>query len=60
MQNTQTEIANDQQQVTTLQDNLTTQMAAADANIAMLQQQSTYFTDLFEAMKEDSADITGT
>lgn len=59
MQNTQTEIDNDQQQVTTLQDNLTTQMATADANIAMLEQQSTYFTDLFEAMKEDSANITG-
>lgn len=59
MTNTQTEIANDQQQVTTLQDSLTTQMATADANIAMLEQQSTYFTDLFEAMKEDSTDITG-
>lgn len=58
MQDTTTEIDDAQQRVSVLQDNLTTQMSSADATIAMLEQQSTYFTDLFQAMKQDSQDIS--
>jgi flagellar hook-associated protein 2 len=42
-------IANDQLRVTTMQTNLQAQLAQADAAIATLQAQKTYFTDLFTA-----------
>jgi flagellar hook-associated protein 2 len=58
IQNTSDQIETNQQRVDTLQTNLTAQMAAADAAIAMLQNQSDYFTNLFAAMKQNSANIT--
>jgi flagellar hook-associated protein 2 len=45
----QSQLTNDTAQVTTLQNNLMTQLSAADAAIATLQSQTTYFTDLFQA-----------
>jgi flagellar hook-associated protein 2 len=58
IQDTQNQISAAQDRVNVLQENLTTQMANADSTIAELEQQSTYFTDLFEAMKMDSQSIT--
>lgn len=52
------QIADNQRRVDVLQTNLTAQMAAADAAISMLQDQSDYFTNLFAAMKQDSQNIT--
>jgi flagellar hook-associated protein 2 len=57
--NLTTEISNKQAQVTQLQTNLTTQMAAADAAISALQGQDTEITDLFSAEQQESKDITG-
>ncbi len=45
------QIADKQDQVSLLQQNLTQQMAAADALIASLQQQAQYFNDMFAAMR---------
>ena len=39
--------------------NLNAQMAAADALIASLQQQVTYFTSMFEAMRTNQASLNG-
>lgn len=58
MQNTTNQIDDTQQRIDTLQTSLTARMSAADATIAMLEQQATYFTNLFEAMKMDSQNIT--
>jgi len=58
IQNTQSQISAAQDRVNVLQEGLTTKMASADSTIAMLEQQSTYFTDLFQAMKIDSQNIT--
>jgi flagellar hook-associated protein 2 len=44
-----TQIANDQARVTALQNNLQAQLSAADAAIATLQQQDTYYQELFQA-----------
>ena len=52
------QIDSNQLRVNVLQTNLTAQMAAADAAISMLQDQSDYFTNLFEAMKQASQSIT--
>jgi hypothetical protein len=50
-QNTQdqTEITNDQQQLTLMQTNLQAQMAQANALIATLQNQTTFLQGLFQA-----------
>jgi flagellar hook-associated protein 2 len=45
----QSKLSDDTAQVTTLQNSLMTQLSAADAAIATLQSQTTYFTDLFQA-----------
>jgi flagellar hook-associated protein 2 len=44
-----TQISNDQARVTTLQTNLEAQLSQADAAIATLQQQDTYYQELFQA-----------
>jgi flagellar hook-associated protein 2 len=44
-----TQIANDQLNITQLQTNLTAQLSQADAAIATLQSQDTYFQELFQA-----------
>jgi flagellar hook-associated protein 2 len=44
-----TQIANDQARVTALQDSLQAQLSQADAAIATLQQQDTYYQELFQA-----------
>lgn len=43
------QIADDQTRVTNLQNNMQAQLSAADAAIAVLEQQKTYYTDLFAA-----------
>jgi flagellar capping protein FliD len=43
------QIANDQLNITQLQTNLTSQLSQADAAIATLQSQVTYFQELFQA-----------
>ena len=55
---TSTQIDDMQQRVDLLQQNLTAKLSAADATIAMLEKQADYFTNLFEAMKQDSKNIT--
>lgn len=44
-------ISDQQERVTTLQTNLTNQMAAADAAIATMEQQYSYFYSMFQAMQ---------
>jgi len=46
--NDETQISNDQSQVNLIQTNLQQQLSAADASIAVLQEQSTYYTNLFQ------------
>lgn len=47
-------ITNDQARITTLQNNLNTQMAAADAAIAAMEQQYTYLSEMFSQMQTDA------
>jgi flagellar capping protein FliD len=47
-------IETEQERLDELQVRLAAQMSAADALIAQLEQQATYFTSLFEAMKSSS------
>jgi flagellar hook-associated protein 2 len=47
--NEQSQLTDDTTRVTDLQNNLMTQLSEADAAIAGLQSQTTYFTDLFQA-----------
>ena len=49
-----THISDTQDRVDQLQTRLQAQMAAADAAIAQLEQQVTYFTGMFEAMKANN------
>lgn len=49
--NVNQQITDKQNQVSLLQQNLTAQMAAADALIASLQQQASYYNDMFQAMQ---------
>jgi flagellar hook-associated protein 2 len=56
--NTTDQIDATQERVNVMQNNLTAKLSAADATIAMLEQQANYFTNLFEAMKQDSQNIT--
>ena len=51
IQSTNQQISDQQDQVNQLQQSLTQQMSAADAAIASLQQQATYFNDMFTAMQ---------
>jgi flagellar hook-associated protein 2 len=51
-------ITADQNQVSLLQTNLTNQMSAADAAIAVMQQQSSYLTEMFQAQQLSSQQIT--
>jgi flagellar hook-associated protein 2 len=46
-------IADDQNNITNMQNNLTEQMSQADAAIATLQTQSSYFSQLFTATQDD-------
>ena len=48
MQQDQTEITNDQDRLNTLQKNLQAQMAAANALIATLQQQTSFLQGMFQ------------
>ena len=59
IQNITTKIGTDQDQVKQLQTNLTQQMAAADATISALEQQSTQITNLFLAMQQAAKSISG-
>jgi len=52
-------ISTDQDNINTLQTNLTNQMDAADAAIAEMQQQYTYLTGLFASMTTNSNGTTG-
>ncbi|HZU22611.1 MAG TPA: flagellar filament capping protein FliD [Terriglobales bacterium] len=54
-----TQINDDEDKLTTLQQTLTQQMAQADALIASLQQQNTNLTNLFSAMKVNAQLISG-
>ncbi|MFN7994695.1 MAG: flagellar filament capping protein FliD [Bryobacteraceae bacterium] len=54
------QISDKQEQVDQLQQNLTQQMAAADALIASLQQQAIYFTNMFTAMRAAQTGTNGT
>jgi len=58
IKNDNAKIADNQQKVAALQQNLSQQMSKADAAIAVLEQQASYYTDLFSAMKQDAANIT--
>jgi flagellar hook-associated protein 2 len=58
IKNDNAKITSNQQQIATLQENLTQRMSKADAAIAVLEQQASYYTDLFSAMKQDAANIT--
>jgi flagellar capping protein FliD len=51
------EISDDQTRVNTIQADLQQQLSAADAAIAVLQQQSTFYTNLFQT--ENANDIAG-
>ena len=53
----QSQISNDQTQVNTIQANLAQQLSAADAAIAVLQQQNTFYTNLFQT--ENANNIAG-
>jgi flagellar capping protein FliD len=55
--NDQTQISNDQTQVNIIQTNLSAQLSAADAAIAVLQEQNTYYTNLFQT--ENANNIAG-
>ena len=55
--NDDNQISNDQTEVNTIQTNLTSQLSAADAAIAVLQEQSTYYTNLFQT--ENANNIAG-
>jgi flagellar hook-associated protein 2 len=48
-------IASEQDRINQLEENLIAQMSAADSAIAMLEQQLTYMTGLFEAMRVSNA-----
>src|SRR5271157_169206 len=52
--NQDTEITAENQKITDLQNNVTQQMAAADALIASLESQKNYMTGLFQAMTTDT------
>ena len=56
---TNNRISTDQDNINTLQTNLTNQMDAADAAIAEMQQQYTYLTGLFASMTTNSNGTTG-
>lgn len=56
---TNTQISNDQAQVNQIQQNLTQQMATADATIASLQQEATEVTNLFQAEALNTLNLTG-
>jgi flagellar hook-associated protein 2 len=51
--NEQSQIANDQVQVNLVQTNLQQQLSQADAAIAVLQEQNTYYTNLFQTENAD-------
>jgi hypothetical protein len=53
----QSQISNDQTQVNLIQTNLQQQLSAADAAIAVLQEQNTYYTNLFQT--ENANNIAG-
>jgi flagellar capping protein FliD len=53
----QSQISNDQTEVNTIQANLQQQLSAADAAIAVLQEQTTYFTNLLQT--ENANNIAG-
>jgi flagellar hook-associated protein 2 len=53
----QNEIADDQTQVNLIQSNLSQQLSAADAAIAVLQEQNSYYTNLFQT--ENANNIAG-
>jgi flagellar hook-associated protein 2 len=55
-QNDQTQISNDQAQLTQMQTNLQNQMAAANALIAKLQNQTTFLQGLFQADTSNNPD----
>jgi flagellar hook-associated protein 2 len=55
--NDQTQISDDQTQVNLIQTNLQAQLSAADAAIAVLQEQNTYYTNLFQT--ENANNIAG-
>ena len=46
--NDNTQVSNDQLQVNLIQSNLSQQLSQADAAIAVLQEQNTYYTSLFQ------------
>lgn len=56
---TDTRIADTQERVDQMKYNLNAQMAAADALIASLQQQVTYFTSMFSAMQTNARSMSG-
>jgi flagellar hook-associated protein 2 len=56
---TNDQIDSQQQRVDLLQTSLMDQMAKADSAIYAMEQQADYFKNLFEAMKQDSKNITG-
>ena len=51
------QIQDDQARVTTLQNNLTAQLSQADAAIATLQSQKTYYTELFQAQYNNNGTL---
>jgi len=53
------QISQQTDQINTFQTNLQTQLANADASIAVLEQQETYFTNLFATMYQPSTSSTG-
>jgi len=55
--NDENQISNDQTQVNTIQTNLSAQLSAADAAIAVLQEQNQYYTNLFQT--ENANNIAG-
>ncbi len=50
-----TKISADQDSITLLQQNLTAQMAKADATISSLEQQSSYYTNLFTTIRQNNS-----
>lgn len=54
-----THVSNDQDQVNTLQTNLTNQMATADATISAMEQQLSYVTSLFSAEQANETASNG-
>ena len=55
---TTTKITTDQTQITALQTQLTNQAEAADASIAAMQQQLSYYTSLFSAEQTNENSIS--